>query len=203
MIRKSNGIIYKNIWLYRLVMNILYKGKYQTRFTEVAKLIPPDARSVNEFCFGDILLAEFCKKNKMEWKGYDRSKYFVKRALRHGYNAFIGDAQYLEKISTSDVSVMIGSLYHFHFGLEKMLKKMLILSPTVILSEPVINLSSQKSIIASIAHFLTNAGNGNESFRFTENSLLSFLEKYQHEIGYTFEVVSVKRDMLILINRKN
>ena len=80
---------------------------------------------------------------------------------------------------------------------------MLILSPTVILSEPVINLSSQKSIIASIAHFLTNAGNGNESFRFTENSLLSFLEKYQHEIGYTFEVVSVKRDMLILINRKN
>ena len=55
------SIIYKNIWLYRFVVSLLYLGKYNTRFKNVALFLDPiQDTSVIELCFGDIYIAKWC-----------------------------------------------------------------------------------------------------------------------------------------------
>ena len=50
------SIIYRNIYIYRILMNILYRMKYLTRFHDIIDLMKPSDKTVLDLCFGDVLL---------------------------------------------------------------------------------------------------------------------------------------------------
>ena len=46
-------------------MQLLYTGGYKKRYSPIINCLPEKCDSVIELCFGDIILAEYCKKNKI------------------------------------------------------------------------------------------------------------------------------------------
>lgn len=194
------SIIYRNIFIYRFVMNVLYLMKYKKRFYDIISLFNKEDKRVLELCFGDIIIAQECKKRNISWIGYDINEYFVKKAELKGFKAFQADLSTLDSFPKSDVCIMCGSLYHFKDEIGNLLAKMLNSSPKIIISEPIENISSQKGILGKISRFLTNAGKGNENFRFDKTSIIETLDKYSELHHYTFKTISITRDILIEIN---
>ncbi len=196
----KTSIIYRNIHIYRLVMNILYSMKYKKRFTDILSLFDNEDKSVLELCFGDTIIAQECKKRNILWIGFDINKYFVNTAKLKGFNAIQADLATLDSFPKADVCIMCGSLYHFNDDLESLFAKMLKSSHKIIISEPIENISSQKGIIGKISRILTNAGKGDENFRFNQTSIIETLNKYSQIQHFTFKTISIKRDILIEIN---
>jgi hypothetical protein len=182
-------------------MNLLYNGSYYKRFDAIRKLIK--GQKVVEFCFGDTIIADFCKKNNISWIGYDINPFFVKNAIDKGFKAHLGDLDKMENFNSADVCIIAGSFYHFQSDPAKILKKMFSCADTIILSEPVINLSDRKGIIGKLAK--ASAGiNGKEySFRFNETSLLKVLDELSKELNFNYNIVSrISKDLVISINKK-
>ena len=184
MTKKS--FVYRNIFIYRLIMNLLYMGRYKKRFrpvTEHLKNLQPGA-CVLELCFGDIYVADFCKRSGYRWTGLDINADFVKSARRMGFDARQADLAQGEALPKADVSVMIGSLYHFHSEARAILARMFDASRTVILSEPVSNLSTRDGLIGLLAKKGASVGKGDEIFRYDRGSFIAMLEQYKELIGY-------------------
>lgn len=191
----KKSIIYWNISFYRLLMSVLYLGKYKRRFERINALLKPTTDTVIELCFGDIYIAEYCKKNGIDWKGYDINEHFVRNATRLNYNAILKDVNELNAFEKCDTYIIIGSLYHFKDNSAEILRKMIASSSQVIISEPIKNISTVKGFIGSIASLFTNAGNGIENFRFNETTFLAMLDK----LGSNYKIVSIDKDILIQI----
>lgn len=196
----KQSFVYRHIFIYRWIMNILYLGKYKQRFKPVVEEIErlPAHSNVLELCFGDIFVGEFCKQKGYRWKGIDINEHFVENAKKSGLDAYHEDISSIEVLPKSDLCLIIGSFYHFHPNTEGLLTKMFDSSNTVLLSEPVINLSSSKGIIGYFARRSANAGKGNEGFRYNESSLLTFLNQYCSK--FNCKIVSVKslgKDILV------
>jgi ubiquinone/menaquinone biosynthesis C-methylase UbiE len=65
-------------------MNVLYLGKYKQRFAPIIdqiKMLPENSK-ILELCFGDIVIADHCKKNRLEWIGMDINESFVRQAQK-------------------------------------------------------------------------------------------------------------------------
>ena len=195
----SQSIIYRNIHVYRLVMQILYGFGYRKRFKKVTKLFPLQTKTVSELCFGDIYIAEYCRGNKIEWTGFDINSYFVKRAKKKGFNAIQQDIVKANQISEADVCVMIGSLYHFNDIIESFLIKIINIAPVIIISEPVKNITSNENWIGKLAAFMTNAGKGAETFRFNKDIIIKTMNLYSKKLNFTYSIVSIDRDIIIKI----
>jgi len=90
---KNNiSLIYRKVWLYRIIMNLLYKGGYNRRFDVVIKYIDlKKGDKVAEFCFGDIHIAKYCYKNGVDWVGYDFNPNFIRYARQNAFNAYLID----------------------------------------------------------------------------------------------------------------
>ena len=126
----------------------------------------------------------------------------MKNARKQGYNAFQKDLSELNTFPKSDICILLGSLYHFNNEIEPLFQKMLTCAPKIIISEPIVNLSSHKGIIGKMARFFTNAGKGNEEFRFTKDTIIQLLEKLQMQYNFSFTIISIKRDILIEITHE-
>src|SRR6185369_996859 len=57
----SRSIVYSHIYLYRIAMNLLYSGKYYRRFTDIVDSMGSGVSSVCDLCFGDTVIAEWCR----------------------------------------------------------------------------------------------------------------------------------------------
>ena len=194
----NQSLIYKNIYLYRFIINILYVGRYGSRFKNIIKLIK-DSKQIVDLCFGDIYIAKYCKDNGVRWTGYDLNESFVKNAINKGYNAYQADIIKLETIPTCDVCIIQGSLYHFHDSIENLLKLIFSSTKRLIISEPIKNLSSSNGIIGQMARLSANAGKGNERFRYSEKSIIDMLDIYKNIFNFEYAIVSKKRDIIIEI----
>ncbi len=194
------SIVYRNIYFYRFVMNILYSMKYKNRFMEIIALLKEDEISILELCFGDTIIAQECKKRNISWIGFDINEYFVKNTKTQGFNAILADIISLPSFPKADVCIICGSLYHFVNDMDSLLCKMLNSSSKIIISEPIENLSTKKGFIGKISHILTNAGKGEENFRFDKTSIIETLNKYSQLHHFTYTTISIKRDILIEIN---
>lgn len=200
----DKSIIYRNIHIYRVVMNLLYWFGYRQRFRDVMALISEKDKKILELCFGDIYIAEECKTRNIEWTGIDINQSFVRYASGRGHHAKYADLVNMDEFPVSDVCIMVGSLYHFYPEIETMLVKMLRSAPKIIISEPVKNLSSGKGLIGMVSKKLSNAGKGQESFRFDEKSIIETFNALCYKFKFTYRVVSKKRDILIeIINERN
>ena len=196
----KRSFVYRNIFIYRLIMNVLYAGKYRRRFDPVIshiKNLPAGSRVV-ELCFGDIYIANFCKERGYKWTGFDLNSDFVQAARRKGFDAHLCDLTTVTSLPRAGVYVMVGSLYHFSSQSTNILSLMFNAANTVIISEPVINLSSRPDLIGWLARKAANAGRGHELFRFNKTSLVAMLEENSSSVGFRIEdVQDYERDLIV------
>jgi len=178
-------------------MNILYRGGYQARWMAVARLIRDSERTVLELCFGDVMIAEYCRRSGRAWTGFDLSDEFVAHAAARGFDARQQDLQTIDVLPDCDVCVMMGSLYHFAPHLKALFQKIRRSSGRLILSEPVRNWTQSGGVLGFLAKKLTRAGKREEVFRFSEASLVRALESLRPEVRFDYRVASVARDMIV------
>jgi len=181
-------------------MNLLYKGRYKMRFEQVCNLIK--GKTVEELCFGDTIIADFCNQNNIKWRGIDINKNFVNSAIKNGFSAELTDLNILEKFPSADVYIITGSLYHFHSTIEKLFTKILASTTTLIISEPIHNLSGKKGIIGYLARLSASVNGSKHDFRFTETTLLETMKTLAEKIGFTFKVVGrFDKDFILVISK--
>ncbi len=193
----SVSIIYSSIRLYRVVMGVLYRGRYRARFDTVINLIQETDSCVVELCFGDVVVAEACRRRGVNWIGLDASPAFVTHALRCGYDARQADLLRGEPLPTCDLCVMMGALYHFESCLCELFALIKRVSRRLVISEPIQNWTSGSGLRRCLAIALTHAGNRAQAFRFTEATLLQTLDRLSREVGFEYRVVGVSRDMVV------
>jgi len=198
----AQSFIYRHLVIYRFIMNILYGGQYKERFYQVIEQIKdlPANSQILELCFGDTYIADYCKSNGHRWKGIDLNKYFVSKAQNLGYDAVYGDLVTCQKLPKANVCIMVGSLYHFYPNTLSMLSKMVEAADTIVISEPVSNLSSRKGIIGFFAKRAASVGKGNETFRYDASSFKAMISEYGALLDY--RIVSTHRygkDLIIKI----
>lgn len=197
---QRNSIIYFNIQLYRLAMNILYLGKYRKRFAYITKLIR--SKTVLELCFADTIIAAHCKQKSVDWLGIDINSHFVQRAIRKGYQARQINIKYIESLPNADNIVIVGSLYHFHNHLEQLFSKMLHASSHIIISEPVINLTGRKGIIGNLAKRMATVCGTPQSYRFTKQELLQVLLTMSFKLKFNYQVMNeFSKDIIIVLTK--
>ncbi|MBI5592419.1 MAG: hypothetical protein HY881_18280 [Deltaproteobacteria bacterium] len=184
-------------------MNFLYLGRYRQRFQDIIAVMAPEDRRIIELCFGDIYIAEYCKKSERQWIGYDINDVFVNYALEHGHNAVCADILSLKKLPPADVLIFAGSLYHFNENLHHIWQLMTSCATRIILSEPIKNITSNNNIIGKIGARASAVRNGAETFRFDHDSLIEMLDSFQETYDFTYEIVSEKKDILIIINERH
>jgi hypothetical protein len=194
------SLVYSHIYVYRAVMNLLYKGRYRARFEDITRLLEKDARSVCDLCFGDTVIAEWCRSRGIEWTGVDLNPHFCSRARRRGFSVLEGDLLTLD-LPTADVFVMAGSLYHFHDRLSQLFDSVLHRTGRFIISEPVRNLSAQAGVLGWWARRSANPGDRPAAFRYDERTLVDAIHHQQERHGFAFETISSDRDMLLEIER--
>jgi hypothetical protein len=162
----------------------------------------PEDRQIIELCFGDIYIAEYCKRSLRQWTGYDINDVFVNYALERGHNAVSADILSLKKLPQADVLIFAGSLYHFNENLHHIWQLMTSCATKIILSEPIKNITSIKNFIGKIGARASAVRNGAEAFRFERDSLIEMLDYFQETYNFTYEIVSEKKDILIIINER-
>ena len=194
------SLVYSDIRLYRSVMQILYSGRYRKRFEDITALIPAGTRSVCDLCFGDTAIADWCRSQGVEWTGVDLNTSFCARARRLGYRVIEGDLMTME-LPPADVFVMAGSLYHFHDRLEALCDRVWARTGTFVVSEPVRNLSASRGPVGWWARRSANPGNAHAAFRYDDTTLTEALGQQGLRLGLTMRVVSVGRDMLVVMER--
>jgi hypothetical protein len=184
-------------------MNVLYLGKYRRRFRPIEKMLTdvPEGRKVLELCFGDIEIATFCRRKNLDWKGFDINPHFVDYASSLGFNASHVDLTQAS-LPQADVCIMAGSLYHFHSNVAKILTKMLEAAPVIIISEPVLNLSSMPGILGFLARKSANVGKGDEIFRFNHHSLMEEVQTFcNRSSAHITAQIDAGKDLVIKIER--
>jgi len=196
----KTSFVYSNIHVYRFVMNLLYKGAYRQRFANILQMVNPGTRSICELCFGDTIVAAWCRSHGVRWTGIDFNQHLCERAQKLGFNAIQGDILSRE-LPRADLYVMAGSLYHFHKDLPSLFDSILGSTDRVFLSEPVRNLSGEPGLIGWWARRSANPGTGHAPFRYDERSLLAAIKQQQERKGFNFRVVSSDRDLLLEIQR--
>jgi hypothetical protein len=180
-------------------MNVLYLGKYTDRFRDIIEILDQKDLTIVELCFGDIYIAQHCKNTGKRWMGYDINPSFVDFAVRKGYNAGIVDLFSLESLPSADVCIIAGSLYHFHHHIDALMRLMLSSSKKIVISEPIKNITSTRGIVGSLAACASNAGKGNENFRYTRGTLLNMLDLYRKRYNFNYTVISEAKDLLLQI----
>jgi len=71
----------------------------------------------------------------------------------------------------------------------------------VIISEPIINLTSSKNIfISTIAKYSANPSTGNKIFRFTKKTLTNFIFHHYSDRLENISIIAGGRNMIITLN---
>lgn len=192
--------VYSNIHAYRAVMNALYVGGYRQRFRDVIDQFDAHTTSVCDLCFGDTVIADYCREHRVAWTGVDLNAGFCERARRLGHSVICADLFAVE-LPRADVYVMAGSLYHFHDRLSELFDIVWRHTTRFILSEPVRNLSAQAGPLGWWARRSANPGDRHVEFQYDQASLQEALRAQQTRHEMTLRVVSVKRDLLMVLER--
>ncbi len=134
----------------------------------------------------------------------DINEAFVSNALKAGYKAEVADVKDRKEFPPADVCIITGSLYHFQQAeLVSFLEKIFISSGCLIISEPVVNLTSSKGILGRIAGRLSRTKLGEEPFRYNSKSLTDTLNNLTASLHFTFRIIGqFKKDMVIIAEKK-
>ncbi len=184
----SSSLVYRNTWIYELIMRALYGRHYSARYRALAELIP-EGSSVLDLCCGPgVLFDRYLRQKGVSYTGLDVNRGFIERINRRGGRGLIWDLHGDAPLPTADVVVMQASLYHFLPDPGPLVDRMIAAAGRlVIIAEPVRNLADSRiPLLAMIARRQTNPGLGEPALRFTEASLDQFLESRSPPPGHRF-----------------
>jgi hypothetical protein len=201
MKKNNNSFVYKNLRIYRFILNILYLGQYKNRFLSITNSINiKEDKKIVELCFGDILIANWCYKNNLLWFGIDINDNFLKTAKKNHHNV---QKKYIDnKIILPDNNLVIiaGSLYHFNDSIISFIDNILSQTSKLIILEPIFNLSKLK-ILNTLLKYSSNIDSKSHNFRYTEENLINIINKLDNS---KFKINISKpnwKDLLIVIKK--
>lgn len=183
----SASLVYRNAFLYELIMRGLYGRHYLARFQAIAQLIPPAASVLDLCCGPGTLYTRHLRAKQVQYTGLDYNARFIARINRlgaagHGQGQGQGqglaqgqvcDIARLDSFPPADYIIMQASLYHFLPDVRPLLTRMEHAARrAVIVAEPIRNLATGSNRwLATLAQRQTNAGLGAPPTRFTEAML--------------------------------
>jgi SAM-dependent methyltransferase len=195
-------IIYRNPFVYRLCILLLYHRRYITRFRIVADLVPKGSDVLDLGC-GPGLLYELCLRDKdVDYMGLDVNETFIEHVRNLGAQAYLWDLRKDDPLPQADYIVMQGSLLHFLPDPYPIVNRMLRAArKQVIVSEPIRNIGGSNSpMLAAVGRWLTDPGTGKPAGRFTEETLDGFFKPYARHVEKSL-LLSGGREKVYVLNR--
>jgi trans-aconitate methyltransferase len=197
----ATSIIYKNAPLYELAMLALYGRHYPSRYRAIADLIPAGASVVDVCCGPALLYSRYLRHKNVQYTGLDVNAGFIDKLIRKGGRGEVRDLRKDEPLPRADYVTMQASLYHFLPDAMPVVERMMKAARRqVIIAEPVRNLATSKSpLLAMLGRVFTNPGVGEQSHRFTEESLDKLFSFYGSQVDQSF-LIAGGREKVFLIN---
>jgi hypothetical protein len=179
-------------------MRLLYGQYFDARYFAVATEIP-EKSVVVDVCAGDCYLyLKYLRQTSVKYLGLDSSHQLVQWAQKHGVVAREFNL-WEDEIPTSEIVVMQASFYQFTPHETFIMHKLLSAArQKVIVSEPIVNLSSSKHRwLAMLSHHLTIPPYAKKSYsgqRFDHKSLTEFFKSFEaYERSY---IIPGEREMV-------
>lgn len=194
------SIIYRHSSLYELAMAALYHKHYWSRLRHVADLLEED-KSVVDVCCGPatIYFRELKDKN-IDYLGLDINPNFIRRLSRRGAKGQVVNVANYSAFPEADYVIMLASLYHFLPGPDRIIQAMQRAARrSVVISEPIRNLSSSKStILRRLGAAFTDPGTGRQPQRFDESMLDELFHKYSSSLVRSFVICGGREKVYVL-----
>jgi SAM-dependent methyltransferase len=158
--------VYWNGHSFDLIMRALYGKELRATYAAVAARIP-DGASVVDLCCGTArLYRDHLEARGCSYLGLDFNSHFVLHDRKRGVHARFFNVL-TDPIPAADCVTMLSSLYHFRRAAREVLTRMRAAArKQVIISEPVKNLSGERTLVARAAARLSNPGVGEYKERF-------------------------------------
>lgn len=197
----STSLVYRNTVVYGALMRVLYGRHYPDRFRAVAAEIPPGARVLDLCCGPAALYTRHLRDRGIDYHGLDLNQRFVDDVIAAGGHAETWDLHADTALPAADIVLMHASLYHFLPDATPVIDRMLAAaSEKVIIAEPVRNLAtSDNRILAALGKRYTDAGDGAQAHRFTEDSLDALFAAYADRIRRQ-DLIAGGREKLIVLD---
>lgn len=192
--------VYRSAKTYELVMLLLYRRHYFTRYRVLADLIDSES-TVLDLCCGPAVLYERYLRNKaITYTGLDVNDGFIKRLTEIGSHGQVWDLREDRPLPPADYVVMQASLYHFLPDPGAIVDRMLKAArKAVIIAEPIRNWSSGNiPVLRNLGRRLTDPGTGQQGRRFTEQTLDDFFSRYGSHLIRTFVIPGGREKVYIL-----
>jgi hypothetical protein len=197
----ATSIIYKNTLLYELAMLALYGRHYPSRYKAIADLVPARSSVVDLCCGPALLFSRHLRHKNVRYTGLDVNAGFVERLIRAGGSGRVWDLRKDEPLPRADYVMMQASLYHFLPDALPVVERMMRAARRqVIIAEPIRNLAASDSpLLATLGRIFTNPGVGEQSRRFTEESLDGLFSGYAPQVDQSF-LIAGGREKVYVIN---
>jgi len=194
--------IYRNSFVYEIIMLALYGRGYPERYRTLAALIPEGASVLDVCCGPAVLFHRYLKPKHIQYTGLDINPRFIQRLSASGGTGIAWNVEDARPLPNAQYVVMQASLYHFLPDPLPVLDRMLAAAEKqVLLAEPIRNLAdSEIRMLAFLARKFTNPGTGEQPTRFDESRLDALLRPY-HERGQVLEsrLISGEREKLYIL----
>ncbi|MFI9408088.1 class I SAM-dependent methyltransferase [Nocardia sp. NPDC052316] len=178
------SLIYRNATVYELLIRALYGRHYTARYRAIEALVPDGASVVDLCCGPATLYTRYLRDKSVDYTGLDRNDKFVAQLTEAGGRGLVWNLNSDTPLPEADYLVMQASLYHFLPEPAPVLDRMLTAArKQVIIAEPVRNIaSSDNRVLAAIGQRFTNAGDGAQAHRFTEETLDELFRGYESRV---------------------
>lgn len=166
------SLIYSSPLLLGLLLRIKYGRYYDFRLRRVALEIPEGARVVDLCCGDCAVYLQYLHKKGVDYLGIDINWRIARLIKEKGARVMVADVRTCD-IPPCDVLLCLGSLYRFSNEYNHMFQSAQQVANKIVLLGLVENLASSKNaLIASVAAWMTDSGEGPVSFHFQEDALV-------------------------------
>lgn len=196
----STSFIYRHGTVYELLMRGLYRRHYGARYRAVAELVPEGAEVLDLCCGPATLYTRHLRKKSVRYTGLDLNERFVARLAAVGAHGQVWNLRDETPLPAADYVVMQASLYHFLPDPEPVIDRMLTAARSqVIIAEPVRNLTtSNNRVLAGIGGRFTDAGEGAQPRRFTEETLDELFRGYPEHVEQRTLIAGGREKLYVL-----
>lgn len=171
-------------------MRALYRNHFQDRYRALIGHVTEGCGSLVEVCMGDAYLyRHYLRKYDIQYLGCDINSVFVEYAKKQGLAAEHLDL-WEKEVPQADVVLMQASLYQFYPDHDVIIRKMLAAaSKKVVIAEPVNNITaSNNRLIGKLGAWLSDAGSGNASMRFSKEHFESVMRAYGENLVFLQDI---------------
>jgi SAM-dependent methyltransferase len=196
----AGSLVYRNSFVYELIIRVLYGRHHEARYRAIADLIPARSSVLDLCCGPGVLHDRYLRHLGVEYTGLDISPSFIERVNRQGGRGYVWDLLGDRPLPSADSVIMQASLYQFLPDAAPVVRRMLQAArEQVVIAEPIRNLSTSRiPLLAALARRLTDAGCGVRPGRFTEQSLSALLDGFEEQPIRSFLIPGGRERVYVL-----